>query len=73
MRVDYFTKLIEAEVVAKITTDRVYYFYWQKIMCIYGLPGAIVSDNGTQFASVIVTDFCKDLGVHTKFVFIVHP
>ena len=71
--VGYFTKWIEVEVVAKITIERVRCFYWQKNLCKYGLTGFIASDNGTLFSSAIVTDFCKDLGVQTKFVFIVHP
>lgn len=40
-------------------------------MCRYDLPDAIVSDNGTKLASAVVTDFCKDLGVQTKFVYVV--
>lgn len=51
----YFTKWIESEVVTKITVERVRCFYWQKIMCIYGLSGSIVSDNGTKFSSTMVT------------------
>lgn len=39
----------------------------------YGLPRAIVSENGTQFISVMFTYFCKYLRVHTKFVDITHP
>lgn len=30
-------------------------------MCKYGLLGTIISDNKTQFASVMVIDFCKEL------------
>lgn len=39
----------------------------------YRLPSAIVSDNGTEFSSTVVTDFCKELVVQTKLVSIVHP
>lgn len=42
-------------------------------MCRYGLLDAIVSNNGTQFASTVVIEFCKDLGIQTKFVYVVHP
>lgn len=58
---------------AKIKTEKVKCFYWQRIICRYGLPDAIVSDNGTQFSSTVVTNFCKDLGIHTKFMSVVHP
>lgn len=41
-------------------------------MCQYGLPDAIVSHNGTQFSSTVVTNFSKYLGVQTKFISLVH-
>ncbi|MCH80183.1 gag-pol polyprotein [Trifolium medium] len=47
--VDYFTKWIEAEPVATISSDRVKKFYWKNLICRFGLPKYIVSDNGTQF------------------------
>lgn len=42
-------------------------------MCKYGFLGEIVSDNETQFSRTMVIEFCKDLGVQTKFVSVVHP
>jgi transposase InsO family protein len=48
-------------------------FYWKKIICRFGLPKCIVSDNGTQFASSTVINFCKHLGIQTKFVSVIHP
>jgi len=71
--VDYFTKWIEAEAFAKITAERIRKFYWKKIIRRFGLPKYIVSANGTQFASSTVIDFCKHLGIQTKFVSVIHP
>jgi hypothetical protein len=71
--VDYYAKWIEAEVVAKITAERVRRFYWKKIICRFGLPREIVSDNGTQFASITIVDFCKNLDIQTKFISVIHP
>ncbi|MCI38756.1 gypsy retrotransposon integrase-like protein, partial [Trifolium medium] len=45
--VDYFTKWIEAEPVAIISSDKVKIFYWKNLICRFGLPKYIVSDNGT--------------------------
>lgn len=42
-------------------------------MCQHSFPHAIVSDNGTQFANTVVTNFCKDLGMQNNYVFVVHP
>ncbi|RDX97095.1 Pro-Pol polyprotein, partial [Mucuna pruriens] len=71
--VDYFTKWVEAEPVATITTERVKRFIWKKIICQFGLPAEIVSDNGTQFASSTTTKFCQDLNIRQSFTFVEHP
>lgn len=73
MGVDYFIKWIEAKFESKITDERVHRFFRKNIMCRFDLPGVIVSDNETQFFSITVIDFCKDMGVQTKFVSVVHP
>ncbi|GJW46606.1 reverse transcriptase domain-containing protein [Tanacetum coccineum] len=44
--IDYFTKWIEAKPVATITGNQVKKFVWDNIVCRFGLPGEIVSDNG---------------------------
>ncbi|GKC72069.1 reverse transcriptase domain-containing protein [Tanacetum coccineum] len=46
---DYFTKWIEAKPVETITGNQVKQFVWENIMCRFGLPGEIISDNGKQF------------------------
>ncbi|GKB17398.1 reverse transcriptase domain-containing protein, partial [Tanacetum coccineum] len=45
LAMDYFTKWIEAKAVATITGNQVKKFVWDNIVCRFGLPGAIVSDN----------------------------
>ncbi|GKE52461.1 reverse transcriptase domain-containing protein, partial [Tanacetum coccineum] len=42
---DYFTKWIEAKAVATINGNQVKKFAWDNIVCHFGLPGEIVSDN----------------------------
>jgi len=49
--IEYFTKWIEAEPVAQITTHKVQHFVWKNIVCRFGVPKWLVSDNGTQLAS----------------------
>lgn len=70
--VDYFKKWIETKVVAKIIVEKVHHFYWEKIICGFGLPDVIISDSRTQFKITIVTDFFRELGVQKKFVSVVH-
>ncbi|GJX08664.1 reverse transcriptase domain-containing protein [Tanacetum coccineum] len=46
---DYFTKWIEAKPVATITGAQVKKFVWDNIVCRFGLPGEIISDNENLF------------------------
>ncbi|GKB09359.1 reverse transcriptase domain-containing protein [Tanacetum coccineum] len=43
--IDYFTKWIEAKPVTTITGARVKKFVWDNIVCRFGLPGEMISDN----------------------------
>ncbi|RDY08897.1 Pro-Pol polyprotein, partial [Mucuna pruriens] len=70
--VDYFTKWVEAKPVATITAEKVKKFYWKKIICRFGIPAEIVSDNGTQFASKGTADFCKGLKIKQVFTSVEH-
>ncbi|GJU00473.1 reverse transcriptase domain-containing protein [Tanacetum coccineum] len=47
--IDYFTKWIEGKPVATITGSQIKKFVWDNIVCRFGLPGEIISDNGKQF------------------------
>ena len=47
--VDYFTKWVEAEPLATITKQKIRNFVWRAIICKFGIPRALVSDNGKQF------------------------
>ncbi|RDX62562.1 Pro-Pol polyprotein, partial [Mucuna pruriens] len=71
--IDYFTKWVEAEPMAAITAERVKRFVWKKIICRFGLPAEIVSDNGTQFASSTTAKFCQELHIRQSFTSVEHP
>ena len=47
--VDYYTKLLEAEALAKITAQNILCFYKRNILSRFDIPQAIVTDNKTQF------------------------
>jgi len=47
--VDYFTKWIEAEAIASITTAEVRKFVWRNIITCFGIPCTIIFDNGWHF------------------------
>ncbi|GKB17792.1 reverse transcriptase domain-containing protein [Tanacetum coccineum] len=71
--VDYFTKWIEAKPVVTITGNRVKKFMWDNIVCIFGLPGEIVSGNGKQFCDNPFKDWCEKLCIHQCFASVKHP
>ena len=41
----YFTKWVEAETLPTITEKNIRNFVWRNIICRYGIPRVIVSDN----------------------------
>ena len=43
--IDYFTKWVEAEPLANITQQNVKNFMWKNIVCKFGVPKVLVSDN----------------------------
>nr|GEX15351.1 reverse transcriptase domain-containing protein [Tanacetum cinerariifolium] len=57
--IDYFTKWIESKPVATITGSQVKKFVWDNIVCRFGLPEEIISDNGKQFRDNPFKDWCE--------------
>ncbi|KAL0373590.1 UNVERIFIED_CONTAM: hypothetical protein Sradi_3274700 [Sesamum radiatum] len=47
--IDYFSKWVEAEPLARITEGEVMKFIWKNIVCRFGIPREIISDNDRQF------------------------
>ncbi|XP_019197156.1 PREDICTED: uncharacterized protein LOC109191024 [Ipomoea nil] len=65
--IDYFTKWVEAEPLATITEYQCRRFLWKRVICRFGLPEHIVSDNGRQFDCQAFADFYRRHGIkHTK-------
>lgn len=71
--VDYFTKWIEAEPMATITSAKVVSFVIKNIICRYGVPYKIITDNRTQFDSSHFQDFNTQYGNTKSFSAMVHP
>ncbi|XP_026416678.1 uncharacterized protein LOC113312134 [Papaver somniferum] len=64
---DYFTKWVEAVELVHVTRHDVERFIWENIICRFGIPDAIVSDNGKQFDYGVIKDFCKVLNICHNF------
>ncbi|XP_027158219.1 uncharacterized protein LOC113759836 [Coffea eugenioides] len=44
--IDYFTKWVEAEPLRSITGAAIQKFFWKSVVCRFGLPRVVISDNG---------------------------
>ncbi|GKD82103.1 reverse transcriptase domain-containing protein [Tanacetum coccineum] len=55
---DDFTKWIEVKPVATIMGVQIKKFVWDNIVCIFGLPGEIISNNGKQFRDMYPPMLC---------------
>nr|GEZ37947.1 reverse transcriptase domain-containing protein [Tanacetum cinerariifolium] len=66
-------KWIEAKAVETITGGQVKKFVWDNIVCRFGIPGEIISDNGKQFADNPFKDWCDKLNITQHFASVKHP
>ena len=73
MAVEYFTKWVEAEAVSTITESRVRTFIWKNIICRFGLPRVLVSDNGAQFSGSRLKEWLQSFKIEQRFTSIGHP
>ncbi|VFQ59409.1 unnamed protein product [Cuscuta campestris] len=65
--IDYFTKWVEAEAYATITTKQCQRFMWKNIITRFGSPRNIVTDNGPQFRNPGFSKYLEDFGItHNK-------
>jgi transposase InsO family protein len=56
-----------------ITSATVQKFFWQNIVCHFGVPKAVTVDNGTQFDAETFKDFCDQIGTKIHFASVRHP
>jgi len=61
--IEYFTKWVKAELVAQITAHKMQHFVWKSVVCHFGIPRHLVSDNGTQCASQKLGKLCSELRI----------
>ena len=71
--IDYSTKWIEAEPLAKITAKNILHFFKRNILARFGVPALVISDNGTQFTDQIFQDYVRNIGIKPSFTSVEHP
>uniref|UniRef100_A0A2N9HIX8 Uncharacterized protein n=1 Tax=Fagus sylvatica TaxID=28930 RepID=A0A2N9HIX8_FAGSY len=57
---DYFTKWVEAEPLSHIREVDTKRFLWKSVITRFGIPWAVISDNGTQFEGKLFKGFCSE-------------
>ena len=73
MGIDYFIKWVEAEPLASITQQNVKNFVWKNIVCRFGVPKVLVSNNGRQFDNTLFRDSCAHFGIQNHYSSPAHP
>jgi hypothetical protein len=73
VEVEYFSMWIEAKPLATITSAKVEKFFWQNIVCRFGVPKAITFDNETQFDAKTFKKICDQIGTKIHFASMRHP
>ncbi|KAL0409686.1 UNVERIFIED_CONTAM: hypothetical protein Sradi_1903000 [Sesamum radiatum] len=71
--IDYFTKWVEAEPLARITEGEVMKFIWKNIVCRFGIPREIISDNNRQFQRRKIQEWCQGMCIKQRFTTAAHP
>ena len=56
-----------------ITEAKCISFIWKNIICRFGVPHSIVTDNGKQFDNPALKEMCQKLGIHKLFSTPGHP
>ena len=64
---DYFTKWVKAKPLANIRDVDAKKFVWKNIITRFGVPHALISNNGLQFDSKMFRKYCGELGITKRY------
>ncbi|GKB74617.1 reverse transcriptase domain-containing protein [Tanacetum coccineum] len=70
---DYFTKWMEAKPLATITGKKVANFTWDSIVCRFGIPATIITNNRTQFVNDLFKKWAENLKIQLISTSVYHP
>lgn len=71
--IDYFTKWPEAFALPDIKAETVARVFVEEVVCRYGAPVALLSDQGKQFKSTLLKEINSYLHIHKQFTTAYHP
>ena len=61
--IDYFTKWVEAASYAKVTKQVVVRFIKNNLICRYGIPNKIITDNGSNLNNKMMDELCESFRI----------
>ena len=61
--IDYFTKWVEAASFASVTKNVVARFIKQNLICRYGIPDRIITENGINLNNTMITSLCEQFQI----------
>ncbi|KAM0847810.1 hypothetical protein ACQ4PT_054780 [Festuca glaucescens] len=70
--VDKFTKWVEVKAVRTIPARSAVKFI-KGLVCRFGVPNRIITDNGSQFTSGLFKSYCADIGTKICYASVAHP
>ena len=70
--IDKFTNWPKVEAVRKMMAQSAVKFF-KGLVCCFGVPNRIITDNGTQFTSHAFIQYIEDLGRRVCFASVAHP
>jgi hypothetical protein len=71
--VEYFMKWIEAKILTNVSSATIKKFFWQNIICRYGVPRHITVDNAKYFNNAMFKEFFHQIGTKDAFASVYHP
>ena len=61
--IDYFTKCVEVASYANVTKQVVTQFIKHNIICCYGVPEKIITDNGSNLNNKMMKELCESFKI----------
>ena len=61
--IDYFTKWVKATSFTSVTTNVVTHFIKHNLICRYGIPKRIITDNGTNLNNTMIMKLCMQFKI----------
>jgi hypothetical protein len=65
--------MVEMKPLTNVSSASTRKFFWQNIICRYGVPQHITVDNAKYFDNAMFKDFCQQIGMKVAFVSMHHP